>query len=95
MAIELALQYKNGIFYPHSPEDAEKAREYKNNQVVRSKITGIKKRRSYEQLKLFFACAKLVAENTEDPNWNTKDKVCEQVKISARYIDYWIQTEGS
>ena len=47
--------------------------------------------RNVRQHNLFMACCELVAENTEDENWNTQDKVLEQVKIAARWIEcyYW------
>lgn len=46
--------------------------------------------RSYEQLKLYWSCCGYVAENNDDMNWNTKEKVDEQVKIAARHYEYWI-----
>lgn len=47
--------------------------------------------RNVRQHNLFMACCELVAENTEDENWNTQDKVLEQIKIAARWIEcfYW------
>jgi hypothetical protein len=46
--------------------------------------------RSLHQLNLFYACAQLVSENTDDVNWNTKNKVVDQVKISQRWIKSWM-----
>jgi hypothetical protein len=46
-------------------------------------------KRSYRQLGLYWACCKLVADNTADRNWNTAKKVDEQNKIAARHIEFW------
>lgn len=92
--IQIALQYKDKLFYPFSKEDQEKASEFKDNQIVTGKLQGAKKPRSYLQLKLFWGCCKTVAENTNDPNWNTKNKVAEQVKIKCRYIKSYIVVNG-
>ena len=43
--------------------------------------------RNVRQHNLFMACCELVAENTDDENWNTQDKVLEQVKIALRWVD--------
>ena len=43
--------------------------------------------RNVRQHNLFMACCELVAENTDDENWDTQDKVLEQVKIAARWVE--------
>lgn len=83
---EIALQFRDNIFYPFSDEDKESAREFRDNQIVNAKISGVQKERSYLQLKMFFAVCRKVADNTQDPNWDTTEKVLEQVKIKCRYI---------
>lgn len=82
--IEIALQYDgvgNG-FYPHSVEDREASREFKDNQIVRAKIQGVKKERSYRQLNTYWACCGFVAEQLSDHTkiW-TKNDVDFTVKI--------------
>lgn len=57
-------------------------------------IVAADRERSYEQLKLYWRCCQLVADNTDDMNWNTKEKVDEQVKITARHYEYWIYYEN-
>jgi len=47
-------------------------------------------KRSLTQLGLYWASCKEVSENTDDQNWNTKDKVDEQTKITLRHVDFWI-----
>ena len=88
--IEVSLQYKDGIFYPFSAEDKERASEFKDNQVVIGRLTGTKKTRSLKQLRLFWQCCKKIAENTNDENWNSKERVAEQVKIKCQYIKSYI-----
>ena len=85
--IDTALQFKDGLYVPFTEEDLELAKDWKDNQVLRAKISGVKKPRSYQQLKMFFAVARQVATNTEDSNWNTSDKVKEQVKVALQFID--------
>ena len=57
------------------------------------KITS-KRVRSYEQLELYWALCDLVANNTDDFNWNTKEKVDEQCKIACRLYKHWIYYEN-
>ena len=85
---EVLLQIdEHGNFHPYTIEDKEAAKSYKPFQILRAKISGVRKPRSYQQLKLFFACCKTVAENTEDIQWNTKDKVKFQIKVALHFVD--------
>ena len=47
-------------------------------------------RRSLEQNNLFWKCCTIVAENTDDKSWNTKEKVKEQCLIEDKQFDHWI-----
>ena len=85
--IEISCQLKENILRPFSQEDQDGLKEYKENQVVRVKIQGAKKPRSLQQLRLFWVCCRMVAENTENPHWNTKDKVAFQIKIALQLVD--------
>ncbi len=85
--MEVALQLKKGILYPHSIEDQEKIKDLKENQIVKAKITGVRKPRSYKQLKLYWTCCRKVAENTFDDNWNTKLKVDLQCRMRTKFFD--------
>ena len=77
----------DGHFVPHSPEDKEKASEFKENQIVRMKLYGVQKERSYLQLQMLMAVLGKVAENTENQNWNTKDKAKLSLKVALNYVD--------
>ena len=83
--IEIALQLKNKNLCPFSKEDAEQLKSFKPNQVLRGKISGIRKERSVPQLRLLHACLNTVAENTEDIQWNTPVKVKIQLKHALHF----------
>ena len=83
--IEVDLQYINHALVPFSAEAKQLLSDLKPNQLVRAKISGIRKPRSVRQLRLFWACCRTVAENTEDPNWDSAEKVCIQVKLALRF----------
>ncbi|GAG09454.1 unnamed protein product [marine sediment metagenome] len=78
----VALQIKNGVLFPFSKEDADDIGEFKDNQILNAKISGVTKERSYQQLKLFMQACRAVARNTEDPNWNHFEKVKMQCKVA-------------
>ena len=86
--IEIAAQIKDDYsLHPFSQEDLDELREYKPNQVVKVKITGCKKQRSYRQLKAYWAACKTVADNNESPGWRTKEQVDFQVRVALRFYD--------
>ena len=80
--IDIAVQLHNNVLVPYSAEDREALKGYKPNQILRARITGAEKPRSYEQLKLYWACCKAVAENTdmskEDVDFEVKIKIAKQ-----------------
>jgi hypothetical protein len=94
--MKIAFQVKEGgVLNPFSEEDKEAMGNYKLNQVVICDVKGTTKKRSLEHLRLFMACCSFVARNTEDGNWNTKEKVVEQIKIKLRYIKTYIVVDGT
>ncbi len=81
MAVEIAIQpQQNGMIKPYSQEDREALKIYKPNQILRAKISGIKKERSVPQLRMLHACLRTVAQNTNDPQWDDVEKVKIQLK---------------
>lgn len=84
---ELAMQVKGKALHPFSQEDLEILQEFKDNQVVTVKVQGVSKERSYQQLKLFWACCRAVVDNTTDQHWNDKNKVAFQVKVMLQFVD--------
>lgn len=58
-----------------------------------SKISNV----SLRQNNLYWSCCKLVANNKNDDNFNTKEKVSDQCKINARHAKgffTWVNTKG-
>ena len=84
--MNIALQRKGKVFHPFSVEDEIKMCGYTENQIINAKTTGVKIPRSYEQLKLYFACCQKVAENTNDDKWETKEDVDRNCRIACRFI---------
>ncbi len=86
--IEAAFQKSGKTLYAYTLEDEDKLSEYHDNQILKCKITGVKKPRSYEQLKLFWVLCRTVADNTEDEHWDTMTKVSEQIKHALKFYDH-------
>ena len=77
-----------------SEEDADAIADFPIHKLLRARISGALKPRSYEQLKLYHAACRAVAENTEDPNWNSKEKVDFQCKVKCRLIKEFVVVNG-
>lgn len=81
MSIEIAIQQQeNGLIKPFSLEDMEQLKDFKPNQILRAKISGIRKDRSVIQNAMLHACIKCVADNTNDEQWNDPAKTKIQLK---------------
>lgn len=83
---EIRFQKVNGVPVPFGDVDRELWSGYSENQITCHKVTGVKKPRSYQQLKMFHAILKKVAENTEDKNWDTPEKAKFSLKILLHYV---------
>ena len=83
--IQIAVQVGQGYKTLNviSEEDLTALKNYKENQILRATLVGVQKPRSYEQLKLYWACCKKVAENLEG---KSKEDVDFEVKFILRYI---------
>jgi uncharacterized protein YunC (DUF1805 family) len=83
---ELILQRKGQMFVPFDPESAELIKSYYENQLVRAKITGIKKPRSYQQLKAYWKACEIVADHIDklidkyDADW--------QIRVELKHYDH-------
>ncbi len=71
---------------PATIEAMEQIKNYKPNQIVQAKISGIQKQRSVRQLRLFWACCRTVSDNTRDEQWNNPEKVSIQVKLALKFF---------
>ena len=85
---EISAQIQNGQFVPLSEVDKDIVKEYKQNQVVKLKITGVQKPRSIKQLGTYFAACRLLSENTEDQKWNDYKKVDWQLRNRLQFFDH-------
>lgn len=85
---EISAQIQKGQFVPVSEADKDIVKEYKPNQIVKLKITGVQKPRSIKQIGTYFACCKLVSENTEDQKWNDYKKVDWQLRNRLQFFDH-------
>lgn len=81
-------------FVPYSEEDLEAAREFKPYQILRSKFSGPKNQRSWVQIKTYYKGCKKVSENTDNPDFNTKEKVDLQLRIKLGWIKETIVVDG-
>ena len=84
---EIAFQKRNGIPVPFADEDLEKWAEFRENQITRHKVSGVRKERSYQQLKMLIGCLKTVVKNTENQNWNSLEKAKLSLKVKLNYFD--------
>lgn len=85
---DIALQLLiNGMLKPYSKEDQENLENYKPFQILKGKLSGVKKPRSYRQLKAYWACCGTVAENSIDPTWNTKKQVDFHCRVECKFYD--------
>lgn len=85
---ELYCQINDWQLIPFSIENKETLQHFKPNQIVRVQVYGTRKQRSVMQNRWIHAIFRIVAENTEDVNWNTQEKVKQQVKIKMRFVDF-------
>jgi hypothetical protein len=84
---EIIFQKKGKSAVPFSQEDLEKFNSYKDNQLLRSQVYGIKKPRSLKQLRGYWAACNTTAENNEAPGWQTKKQVDFQCRVALRFYD--------
>ena len=82
ISIPLQLQHDYRL-KATSQEDLTKLKDFKVNQILKAKLTGIKKPRSVTQLNTYWAACTLVADNSAD---KSKEQVDFDVKILLRHI---------
>ena len=82
--IEIALQHGTHVLHPYTDECKEALKKYKHNQILRAKIYGVEKERSYKQLNTYWACAGFVAEQVSDHlNITTRGGVDFETKVQS------------
>ena len=78
----LIAQWTGKVYVPYSQEDMDASKEFLPNQLVKIKATGVKKSRSYQQLKLYWACCRTVGDNLG----KDAKEIDFDVKIELRHI---------
>lgn len=84
------------MFIPNNQIDYADLNKISNGEKVYITVRTIPdtKVRSVDQNNLFWASCAAVAENTDNKELDTKDKVCEYTKIVLRHVDYWMHYEN-
>ena len=85
--IKIALQIQqDGSLNPFSQEDLEKIKVFSVNQIVVGTLHGTRKQRSLMQNKWVHAMFRVVAANSQDPEWDTPEKVKRNVKMAMKFF---------
>lgn len=85
--VELCLQLNNGIFTPYTLADQEAAREYKDNQIVKAKITAAQKPRSLQQLRLYWKLCRIWSDNSSRPEYANEQLVDWRIRNALQFYD--------
>ena len=87
--IEIPLQLNMGhkTLSVTCQEDMEKLKAYSPNQILRAKLTGHRKPRSVQQNRWLHNMFRIVADNTEDHQWNDPKKVKRKIKMMLHFFD--------
>ena len=80
------LQIRHGKLTPVSHEDEDSIKSFKENQIIRADLYGTTKERSVLQNKWIHSIFRFVARNTEDPEWNTAEKVKRNIKLQMKFF---------
>jgi hypothetical protein len=84
---EVFVQRKHNRFEPISQGDEDKIKDFPTDQVLRLQVSGVQNPRSLIQLNMYFATCQSVADNTEDKDWNSKEKVDFQCRIATNFVN--------
>jgi hypothetical protein len=84
----IILQKAGNTLHPFDPDSVDVVKELKPNQpiVCKIKTVGAKKARSIKQFNLFHAVLRVVAFNSEHPNWDTLERAKLSLKVKLNYI---------
>ena len=84
--IDISAQIIDGALWPFTLEDQEEIKKYRENQVVRCRVKGTRKERSLQQLRLYWVICQIVADNTDDPLFATRELVSFQTKVALHFV---------
>ena len=82
---DLVLQRRGNVIYPFDPESAEQMKAFCEFQPFRAKCTGIKKPRSYQQLKGYWASCQIVADHFD--KFEDKEAVDFETKVQLKFFN--------
>jgi len=88
-------QYVKLGMIPISQEDGEALDTFKDNQILKNQTSGTRKPRSVLQNKWVHAMFRTVASNTEDPEWDTPEKVKRNVKMKMKFFKDEVIVHGN
>ena len=80
---------------PVSQEDIEALGTFKPNQILTNKVSGCRKRRSVLQNKWLHSIFRLVAQNIQDPDWDSPEKVKRNVKMAMKFFSDDVVVSGN
>ena len=83
---QVYFQIKYGKPVALSHEDEEVLKSFKENQIIKADLYGVRKERSVLQNRWIHAIFRIVARNTEDEDWNTPEKVKRNVKLKMKFF---------
>lgn len=94
--IKIPLKIKEGhrLLAVLSDEDREKLKAFGANQIVSANLKGYKRPRSVEQNAWVHVMFKTVADNVNDPEWDTPEKVKRRVKLAIGFYDKRFVVDG-
>jgi hypothetical protein len=84
---EIFVHKQDNKLWPVSMVDEEKIRDFPDNKPLRAEVYGVKRPRSLAQLNMYWATCEAVAQNIDDKNWNTKEKVDFQCRVATNFVD--------
>ncbi|MAH51430.1 hypothetical protein CMI37_36780 [Candidatus Pacearchaeota archaeon] len=85
--IDIVIQRSGSGYIPFSEEDRKAGLAFPENRMLRAKITGAKKERSYRELCCYFGSCQYIADLNLDDNKNTQDKVDHLTRLKCGFVE--------
>src|SRR6056297_373848 len=89
------LQRKGKALVPTSKEHLDTVMAFPENEFLNVSIKGHRRPRSVQQNKWIHAIFRQVAYNTDDPEWNTPEKVKRNVKLAMKFFKDDVVVQGN
>ena len=87
------MQRKGRAYYPASEEDEIAGLVYPENKILRAKITGAAKSRSYLELCCYMGSCRYIASLNLNDDMNTKEKVDYLTRIQCGFVEDTVYDE--